>query len=154
MNEVVAGLLPTLRLLELTRRQRTGAPRILRLWLVTVHLVVPIVGWLAAAFAVQLSLQWQAVVGAALPLVIALAMAWFRYPAPYVHRLEPPRPSELATLAAAAVMLVLLVWFSGRPTGDGKSAGILWGHSHSFNNIRTWIEPLQLTGQELDHPDQ
>jgi hypothetical protein len=147
-----AGMLPTLRLLELTRRQRPVVPRALRLTVIVIHLCVPIMVWLVVAMVVQGSMLWPATLAAAVPMVAALAFAWLRYPTPYVHRLEAPRAFELTALAIGAVILVLIVWFAGRPIGHGRSAGLLWGSAHSFNNIRTWIDPFSLTGDELRAP--
>jgi hypothetical protein len=148
-----AGLLPTLRLLELTRRQPTVVRRALRLAVIVIHLCVPVMVWLAVVFFVQGSLLWPAAIAMTVPMAAALTFAWFRYPAPYVHRLETPRPSELAGLAIGAAVLVLIVFLTGRPTGEGRSAGVLWGPAHSFNNIRTWIDPYTLTGDEFKVPD-
>jgi hypothetical protein len=148
-----AGLLPTLRLLELTRRQPTQVRRSLRLLVVLIHLWVPTGVWLLIVFLVEGSFQWMAAIAAAAPVVAALAFAWLRYPSPFVHRLEPPRRSELAGLAVTAILLVVFVWFAGRPTGDGRSAGLLWGESHSFNNIRPWIDPQTLAGQHIEETE-
>ena len=54
---------------------------------------------------------------------------------------------------STTAMLVLIVFLAGRPTGEGRAAGILWGPAHSFNNIRTWIDPHPLTGDEFRTPD-
>jgi hypothetical protein len=148
-----AGLLPALRLLELTRRQRTVVRRALRLAVIAIHLCVPIFVWLVVVFFIQRSSPWPAAIAAVVPLAAALVFAWFRYPAPYVHRLEAPRSSELAALAMSTTVLVLIVFLAGRPTGDGRSAGVLWGTAQSFNNIRTWIDPWTLTGAEFNVPD-
>jgi hypothetical protein len=97
-------------------------------------------------------LPLAATVAAALPAAKALFFAWWRFPHPYVHRLEVPRTSEIAVLIMAVVLLGGIVWLSGRPLSGGRSAGVLWGQPQSFNNIRPWIEAKLVTASEADSP--
>jgi len=60
--------------------------------------------------------------------------------------LERPKTGEVTGLALVAVMLAAVVWVAGRPLADGQSAGILWGTTQSFNNVRSWVEPKSITG--------
>jgi hypothetical protein len=146
----VAALLPTLRLLELARRRRTDIRRGGRQLVVIVHLALPTAAWVGAAFIASGSFPLLACLAAAMPVATVLVFAWFRFPAPYVHRLELPKASELAGLAAAAALLWCIVWFAGRPLPEGRSVGVLWAHAQSFNNIRPWIEPQFLTGEKTE----
>jgi hypothetical protein len=141
-----AALLPTLRLLELARRRRYEARRSYRLFIVSVHLLVPAVTWAVLASAVRGSLPLAATVAAALPAAAALIFSWWRFPRPYVHRLEPPTRSEIAALSITAVLLAVVVGLSGRPLSSGGCAAVLWGQPQSFNNIRPWAEPKLLIG--------
>jgi hypothetical protein len=147
-----AALLPTLRLLELTRRRRTDSPRSYRLLVVAVHFGVPTVAWVALVSLVRGSLPLTATIAMAVPIAAALVFTWLRFPRPYAHRLELPRPSEIGGLAIAAALLGIIVWFAGRPLPDGRSAGVLWGQAQSFNNIRSWIDSQPVTGSEPDRP--
>jgi hypothetical protein len=147
-----ASLLPTLRLLELTRRRRTDAPRSHRLLVVAAHLGIPTAAWVALASLVRGSVPLAAAGGAAVSIAAAIAFAGFRFPRPYVHRLELPKASEIGVLFVTAVLLAITVWFAGRPLANGSSAGVLWGQAHSFNNIRPWIDWHSVTGTEPEQP--
>ena len=143
-----AALLPTLRLLELARRRPAAARRSYRLFVVTVHFLVPAGAWVVLASAIRASVPVAASGAMALPAAAALIFTWSRFPRPYVHRLELPRRFELAALAVAAVLVGAIVWLAGQPLSSGRSAGVLWGQPQSFNNIRPWIEPKLLIGAE------
>lgn len=143
-------LLPTLRLLELTRRRRSDVPRSYRLLVVALHFGVPTVGFVALASLLRGSLPLAATGAAAVPIVAALVFTWFRFPRPYAHRLELPKASEISALAITAAVFAVTVWFAGRPLPDGRSAGFLWGQAQSFNNIRPWIDCQPVTGTEID----
>jgi hypothetical protein len=146
-----AALLPTLRLLELARRRRIEARRRHRLLVVSIHLLVPAVVWVVLASVARASLPLPATVGAAVPVTAAVIFTWWRFPRPYVRRLEPPKPSEIAALAIATALLGGCVWLSGRPLPNGRTAGLLWGSPQSFNNIRPWVEPRSLIDSDSDH---
>jgi len=148
-----AALLPTLRLLSLARRRRPNIGRASRVLVVAVHLFVPAVAWIGLASLIRGAVPVLPSIAMAAPLASAVAFAWFRYPAPFVHPLESPRPAEIVVLTVAATILSAGVWLAGRPLTDGRSAGFLWGRAQSFNNIRQWIEPRSLTGNESDIPN-
>lgn len=147
-----AALLPTLRLLELTRRRRPNIRRRYRLLIVAVHLVVPAAGWLGLMSLVHGSVLIPAVIAGAVPVIAALAFAWFRYPDSYVRPLELPQAGEIIGLAFAAVFMATVVWAAGRPLADGRSAGILWGTAQSSNNIRMWIDPWSIKRESATEP--
>ena len=137
----IIALVPTIRLLEMARRRQTSARSIARFGIVAIHLGFPLVAWVVLTTLVRGSLPVAATVGAALPLVTSLTVAWMRYPAPYVRPLEPTTPSRFAGVLVAAALIAVFVWFAGRPLPEGRSAGLLWGTPQAFNNIRPWIEP-------------
>ena len=148
-----AVLLPTLRLLALARRRRPNIGRASRVLVVVVHLFVPTVAWIGLASLIRGAVPVLPSFAVAAPLASAIVFAWFRYPAPFVHHLELPRPAEIVVLMVAATTLLAGVLFVGRPIADGRSAGFLWGQAQSFNNIRPWVEPRSLTGNESDLPN-
>jgi hypothetical protein len=135
-----AALLPALRLLELSRRRRADSPRSYRLFVVAVHFVIPTAAWIALVSLLRGSLPSRAAVAVVVPIAAVLVFSWLRFPRPYAHHLEPPKPFEVGVLAVAVVILASIVWLAGRPLPDGRSAGVLWAEAHSFNNIRSWIE--------------
>jgi hypothetical protein len=141
-----AALLPTLRLLQLARRRRHEIRRSYRLTVVAIHLGMPAAAWLGLVSLVHGSILMPAILAAGAPLFAALAFSWFRYPEPYMRPLERPKTGEVTGLALVAVMLAAVVWVAGRPLADGRSAGILWGTTQSFNNVRSWVEPKSITG--------
>jgi hypothetical protein len=145
-----AVLLPTLRLLELARRSRPDVSRCHRLLVVVLHLGLPSVLWIVLAVLVRGSIPWLATVAAAAPAGAAIVFAWFRYPTPYVRPLGRPRAAEITGLALAAAVLWAAVWLTGRPLSDDRSAGVVWGHAHSFNNIRPWVVPWSAVGAAVD----
>jgi len=149
-----AAVLPTLRLLELTRRRRSDSPRSYRLLVVIAHLGIPTAVWGALVSVVRGSIPLPAAIAAGVPLAAALVFTWLRFPRPYAYRLELPQPSEIGGLVIAAVILASIVWFAGRPLSDDRSAGVLWAQPHSFNNIRPWIEPQLVIGTEADRPSK
>ncbi|MCW8984569.1 MAG: hypothetical protein OQK55_04440 [Thermoanaerobaculales bacterium] len=143
-----AAFLPALRLLQLARRRRPDIRRSYRLLVVVIHLGVPALMWLGLVSLAHGRVPLAALLAGAAPLMAALAFAWFRYPGPYVRRLEMPHAGEITGLALAAVILIATVWVAGRPLSDGRSAGVLWGTAQSSNNIRPWIEPWSITGED------
>jgi len=146
----VIALLPTLRLLELARRRHPDIKRATRLLVVIVHLGVPICGWVVVASVVRGSIPVLSTVAIALPFVSAVVFAWLRYPAPYVHPLDLPKASEITVLFLAATILAAGLWFMGRPLPDDRSAALLWGSAHSFNNIRPWVAPRSMKSENPD----
>jgi len=144
------ALLPTLRLLELTRRRHPDPPRSFRLFVVAVHFGIPTATWVALVSLLRGSTPVRAVVGAAVPVAAVLVFTWLRFPRPYAYRLEPPRPSELVGLAITALILAGTVWLGGRPLPDGRVASLIWAQAHSFNNIRPWIQSRPVSDNLAD----
>jgi hypothetical protein len=136
-----AALLPTLRLLELARRSRSSLGRKHRLWLVTLHLALPTVVWIAATSWIQGSVPALPTTSIVTPLMTAFTLAWVYYPSPYVHPLPGPKSVEVVALGGVMILLVGAAWLAGRPLENGSAAGLLWGQPRSFNNIRPWIQP-------------
>ena len=139
-----AGLLPTLRLLELARRRQKDTGRTYRVLLVVFHLVVPVVVWVGLGSLVRSSVPLEATLAIAVPICAAIVLAWLRYPAPYVRTLVRPNLSSGVALVTCAAAAVVLVWIAGRPLPDDASAGILWGQPQAYNNIRAWIDPFSI----------
>lgn len=139
-----AGLLPTLRLLELARRRQKDTGRAFRVILVGFHLVVPAVVWVGLGSLVRSSVPLEATLAIAAPVCAAIVLAWLRYPAPYVRPLERPTVSGVVALVICAAVAIILVWITGRPLPDDASAGVLWGQPQAYNNIRGWIDPFPI----------
>ena len=139
-----AGLLPTLRLLELARRRHKDTGRIYRVALVAIHLVVPVVLWVGLASLIRSSVPLEATLAVSVPVCAAILLAWLRYPAPYVRPLERPGVSGVISLVICAAVAMILIWTTGRPLPDGASAGVLWGTPQAYNNIRPWIDPVSI----------
>ena len=137
----IIALVPTIRLLEMARRRQTSARSISRFGVVVIHLGLPLVAWVVLTAFVRGSLPVAATIGAAAALATSLTVAWMRYPAPYVHPLEPTTPSRFAGVLITAALIAIFVWSAGRPLPESRSAGIIWGTSQAFNNIRPWIDP-------------
>lgn len=142
---IPAAMPPTLRLLALLRASRHHSGRLLRIAVVGLHLVVPAAGWVAIARLVRGTLPVAPTAAVGVLVMVALAVAWFGYPPPFVHRLESlSRGSWLRVIGAAAV-LAGAIWMAGRPVGPDRRAGLLWGHPQTTNNVRPWIEETDLT---------
>jgi len=137
-----AALIPTLRTLELARRQHEHTGRGFRVLVVVLHLGAPLAAWVGIVTLMCGALPFAPTLGAALVLVGALALAWFRYPSAYVRPLRQPTFAEASMLAITAVVLVVIVWLGGRPLPGQKAAALLWGQPQAYNNLRQWIEPI------------
>jgi hypothetical protein len=142
-----AALMPTHRLIQLARRRHHNIRRRNRILVVAIHLGVPAVAWLGLVSLVHGSVPIPAIFAAAAPLFAALTFAWFRFPEPYVRPLERAKVGEIIGLGLIALILAAIVWISGRPLGEGQSAGILWGNAQSSNNVRPWIQPWSIPDQ-------
>ena len=149
-----AALLPTLRLLQLARRRRPNIRRSHRLLIVVVHLGVPAAGWLGLMSLVHGRVWIPAIIAGVVPVIAAMAFAWFRYPDPYVRPLELPQAGEIVGLVFSAVIMVVIVWAAGRPLANGQSAGVLWGTAQSSNNVRAWIDPWSVKGNSAVEPQK
>jgi len=139
-----AGLLPTLRLLELARRRHKDTGRIYRVALVVIHLVVPVVLWVGLVSLIRSSVPLEATLAITAPVCAAILLAWLRYPSAYVRPLERPTVSGVVSLVTCATVAAILGWTMGRPLPDGASAGVLWGTPQAYNNIRPWIDPVSI----------
>jgi hypothetical protein len=140
----VVGLVSAIRVLELARRQRPDLGRARRTGLVTVHLAVPAVLWVAVVAGVIGAPPVRATAGLGVPVAAAIVLAWLRFPGPHVRRLQPPTTRDVAALAVGVGLVVAVVWLAGRPLDGGSRAGLLWAKPTAFNNIRAWIEPLSV----------
>jgi hypothetical protein len=139
---VGAALIPTLRTLELARRQHEQTGRGFRVLVIVLHLGAPLVAWVGIVTLICGALPFAPTLGAALVLVGALALAWFRYPSAYVRPLRQPTLAEFPILAITVVILMAIVWLGGRPLPGQKTAALLWGQPQAYNNLRPWIEPI------------
>jgi len=153
----LAAVPATLRLLALLGGARRKSGRGVRLGTVLLHLVVPTAAGLGAAACLVRPAPVAALIGAAAPSVVALAIAWYGYPSPFVRPLETLRGRTFTWTLVAAALLWSLLWFAGRPLQGGTRAGLLWGRAEGFNNIRPWIQPSALGVRQapslLDEPD-
>ncbi len=127
-------------LLRLVRGARHHAGRGARLAAVTVHLVVPAAAFLALQRLLAGELRAAPALAVALPAVVALVLAWARYPRPHGRPLEPVSAGSFLRLVAALAVAVTLVAVAGRPLPGGSAAGLLWGVPDPLNNIRPWID--------------
>ena len=139
-----AGLLPTLRLLELARRRQKDTGRIYRIAAVAIHLVVPVILWVGLVSLIRSSVPLEATLAITAPVCAAILLAWLRYPSPYVRPLERPTISGVVSLVTCAAVAAIFVWTTGRPLPNDASAGILWGAPQAYNNIRPWIDPVSI----------
>ncbi|HSO24911.1 MAG TPA: hypothetical protein VLT81_18550 [Chondromyces sp.] len=141
------ALAPAVRLLELARRRTPNLGRLRRAALVAVHLVLPATTWAALATLLGGETRGRGLAAVAVPVAAVLVLAWFRYPAPSVCRMQPPTLRGAAVLVVTIVLAVAALWVGGRPLADGRAAGVLWGEPSDFNNIRSWIAPRALVGR-------
>lgn len=140
----VLCLVPATRLLALLRQTRRELSRKLRIGVVLLYLVVPVLVWVALVSLVRGQLLLPATLAVLAPVLAVLMLAWARYPRPFVHQLEPIRGGSLAWML---VLLVLIgAWFTvaGRPLPEARASGLQWRVESAYNNIRPWVEPLQL----------
>jgi hypothetical protein len=149
----LAGALPAIRLLALARRRRSDIGRLGRVALVVAHLAVPSGAWAGLAWLARRELPLSALGGLALPLAVALGLAWLRYPPVHVGRLERPTLGGFAAVAVAIAVAAAALWFGGRPLPGGRAAGLLWARPGDFNNIRPWVEPQPLRLPARPSPD-
>lgn len=143
---VVAAVPAVVHLLRLVRGARHHAGRYARLAAVTVHLVVPAAAWIALQRVLTGGIQAAPTAAVALPVTLAVAVAWARYPRPHGRPLEPVAAGSFVRLGAVLAALALLVAAAGRPLPDGAVAGLLWAKPDPLNNIRPWIEPAPPAG--------
>ncbi len=153
----VAAVPAVLRLLALLRAGHRSCGRALRLTTVLIHLGLPTAGWVAATALLRGGLPLPSAVASAAPLVIAFAVAFYGYPAPYVRPLEPVRAGSMAWLLIWTLALAAGVAVAGRPLADDEARAVLWARPDGMNNLRPWMRPvperLDLPRSLLDDPD-
>ena len=142
------ALAPAVRLLELARRRTPNLGRLRRAVLVAVHLVLPATTWAALATLLGGETRGRGLAALAVPVAAVLILAWFRYPAPSVCRMQAPTLRGAVGLIATIVLASAALWGGGRELADGRAAGVLWGEPSEFNNIRSWIAPRPLFGRD------
>ncbi len=162
---VVAGwvaLLPTTRLLALARTTQAAMTRWRRLSAVFLHQVLPAAVWVAVGLVLiairsdasttrievtqaLIERLWPPAVAAAIPLIAALCLAWTSIPRPAVTRLEGLRLANVLPLLAGFAVLAFVVVAFGRPFADGRCSGLIWGAPDSRNNIRSWVEAIDVS---------
>ncbi len=137
----------TLRLLALARAARRDLPRLSRVGLVLAHLVVPAVGWCMLVVPLRGTPPVTALAGLAMPVAVALVVAWTGYPTAYAFRLDELSGGTVVRALVAALVGWALVLGCGRPLSDGSTAGVLWAAPSARNNVRPWISPTHLYTQ-------
>ena len=130
-----------LRLLAVARITRFNLGRGRRLALVVVHLLPVPTGWAVISAVIREDLPVESVVGAAVPMVTALVVAWVGYPAPLTHGVTGLRPRVFAILTVTVLAAWSILVVAGRPLPDHRTAAIQWAHDNPINNIRPWMEP-------------
>ncbi len=139
ITAAVAAFPPTLRLLALARAVRPHTGRGFRLALVGLHLAVPCAMWAGLAWWLRGAPAVTPMVAMLVPLAVAGAIAWFGYPAAFVHRLEPLSRGSWFRATVAAVLVATLLLAGGRALPAGRRAGLVWADPAPTNNVRPWI---------------
>jgi len=147
---IPATVPPTLRLLALLRISRHHAGRLSRLAVVVFHLGLPAITWAAVATAVHGSPLVQPTLALGGVLMVALSVAWFGYPPPFVQRLQGLSTGSWVRIAAAATVLTAVTFVAGRPLPSDRRSGVLWARPGATNNIRPWIAATEIG--ELGRP--
>jgi hypothetical protein len=135
---------PALHLLSLARAARTNLGRSARLAVVVIHLMPPLAAWVLLSASLRGDPPVLAAAALGLPVLAVLVTAWVGFPAPYVHDLRPLSLATVAGLAASLALAGCIVWAFGRPLDDGRVAGFQWGRAGPFDNVRPWIDPIEL----------
>lgn len=152
MAAAIAAAVPVvLRLLALARIARYHPSRSRRLGLVVLHLFPAPVAWAAVAGSLAPTLPLEACIAGALPLVTAIMVAWFGYPAQPTHAITPVRIRVCVPLGIAAALMWAAFYAAGRPLPPDRAAAVQWAHETATNNIRDWMEPWRapwLAGNE------
>lgn len=138
----VAVVVPVvLRLLALARITRFHLGRGGRLAVVTVHMLPLPILWCGISAWLTGNLPVEACLVTAAPLLTAMVVAWFGYPAPMTHAVSGVRWNQTVVPAVALTLALALIWFAGRPLPDNTTAALQWARSTSMNNIRGWMTP-------------
>lgn len=138
----VAVVPVTLRLLAVARITRHHMRRHRRIALVAGHLVPAPLAWALLSSHLRGALPVEAAATAAVPVVVALAVAWVGYPAPLTHPVAPVRVGALLGLLAVAALAWAGLALAGRPLPGDRVAAVQWAGAGSFNNIRPWMAPV------------
>ncbi len=156
-----AGLLPTARLLALARAAGTALPRWKRMLTVAFHLAFPMVVIIAVGLvliasrsqesATRIELTrtlierlWPPAIAAMMPIMAAFGLAWTSIPQPSVVRLDELRFANVLPLVFCLTTFASVIVVLGRPLPEGRCGGVLWSVPDSRNNIRPWVEPIEL----------
>jgi len=137
----VATVPIVIRLLAMARITHFHLGRGRRLALVFGHLAPVPVGWAAAFIVVKGQAPIEACVAIAVPLAVALLVAWFGSPAPLTHPIAEVAPGGLVVLFTVGALAWACAFAAGRPLAEDRVAAIQWAREGSFNNIREWMEP-------------
>lgn len=130
-----------IRLLAIARITRFHLSRSRRVGLVVIHLI-PIPAACVAAFIIlEEAVPVEACVAAGFPVLAALIIAWFGYPAPLTHPVTAVGARGLATLVVAVVLGFTAVAAAGRPLAGDRVSAVQWAREGSTNNIREWMVP-------------
>jgi len=143
-----AALLPALRVLALARGARHHTGRGIRLWVVTVHLGTPVAAWFVLVSVLRGTVASAQGIALALPLVVAMLVAWLSYPSPYVLPLREINGSAFVRAAIAAALVGTVLWWAGRPLGGDRYSGVLWDTPTSLNNTRPWVRAEQFSADD------
>jgi hypothetical protein len=130
-----------IRLLALARITRFHLRRRARISLVVLHLVPMPVLWAIATVRLMESVPIESCIVGAVPVVTAMVVAWFGYPAPLTHAVRSVGVATLVWLTVGAGLSWGVFWCTGRPVPNDRSAAIQWGRDGSFDNIRDWMVP-------------
>lgn len=130
-----------IRLLAMARITRFHLGRGRRLALVLGHLFPVPAAWMAVAIVFRDAVPVEACVAAGVPLLVAVVVAWFGYPAPLTHPVAAVSPRALVALCVLGVLTWAACYSTGRPLPDDRAAAVQWARDGSFNNIRDWMEP-------------
>lgn len=140
----VAAAVPiALRLISVSRITHFHSSRGRRLGVVVLHLFPVPVAWALVTLSLRGAVGPQAWIATGVPALAALAVAWIGYPAPLTHPITAVRGRVFAHL----LILGILTWgaflATGRPLANNRAAAIQWAREGSYNNIRSWMEPIR-----------
>ncbi len=137
----VATVPIVIRVLAMARITHYHLGRGRRLALVLAHLFPVPVGVVATFIFVKEVVPIEACVAVGVPLLVALMVAWFGYPAPLTHPITAVTPRAVVVIAALGLLAWAGIYATGRRLPGDRVAAIQWARDGSFNNIRDWMEP-------------
>ncbi len=141
----LAALPAASRLLSVDREAVAHPPRWRRMAVVLLHLALPSLLWLVVLSVAGGSVPREAAMAMAGPLLAALLLAWIAVPSRLAHRLQAPTGSSWSWLILLAALMWSVTAVAGRPLPGGGNAALLWGRPLATNNIRDWMQPMDLT---------